>query len=203
MGTYADWTNARAQQQGQPSRLDGPVRLTLGAAGCEQEQLMDYAPDDARLPPSHSLSRLPAQPVPMSSAGGLHSYFLLDTNVLMLPRCLEMLRQLVEILFVHNWAASTGSEPQAPRIALLVPRIVLKELDNLKSERRRGPTNKDTVRRVSEAQAANRFILGVLRRQNFPLPNGSGLPKSCWALHVQTIAHALERKESLVCTARP
>lgn len=208
MVTYADWWNQRAEHAGH-TRPSGPVQWTIGATSWEQVQLMDTddpAPAQPAEPtsnPSTSTGALTAPifgtsatSVPMPP-GEIHSYFLLDTNVLMHPICLTVLQRVADYIFEHNLAIHQHLAPGAPRVALLVPRTVLKELDNLKSLRKVDDTS-EGARRAREAQAANRFILSVLRRQNRPLDNGSDVPKSCWALHVQTIEHALERERSLV-----
>lgn len=206
MVTYADWWNQHAGH----ARASGPVRWTIGATSWEQGQLMDTddpapaaQPAEPTSSPSPSTSAFTA-PISGTLAtpthpGEIHSYFLLDTNVLMHPICLAVLQRVADYIFEHNLAIHRHLASDAPRVALLIPRTVLKELDHLKSLRKMGETA-EGARRAREAQAANRFILSVLRRQNRPLDNGTDVPKSCWALHVQTIEHALERERSLVRT---
>lgn len=149
-------------------------------------------------PPFHlQMSAPPAQtaplPVPVTGSGQVHTYFLLDTNVLMTHNCLKVLQKLLDALLAHNLEVLCKHKPGA-FTALLVPRIVIHELEGLKSRRNNGP---DGMRRCVDAQAGSRFILSALKWQN-EAQASRGLPKSAWALHVQTIEHALERERSLV-----
>lgn len=117
------------------------------------------------------------------------SLLVLDTNVLL--STLQFFMTLVSQCLARNVFALSNTHFAPPSIAIIIPHIVLSELDNLKT------SSKGNV--APKARAANNWILSALQSQKKQMYDkvqldGSivreNIPESSWVLHVENTAHA-------------
>lgn len=117
------------------------------------------------------------------------SLLVLDTNVLLstLPFLMTLVSQCLgrNVFYLSNAGFSSSS------LAIVIPHIVLSELDNLKT------SSKGNV--APKARAANNWILSALQSQKKQMydevqQDGSiirkRIPESSWVLHVENTDHA-------------
>ncbi|PWZ02315.1 hypothetical protein BCV70DRAFT_198597 [Testicularia cyperi] len=124
------------------------------------------------------------------------SLWVLDTNTLM--SCLDLLKALFASLLTRNVAAAqtppaligTDAAPRPALIRLVIPYVVISELDGLKTSRRKEDSSGKLV--ASMARDANSWLLSALQKQKrVPIDaDGSGLPSSFWPLFVQPSSHS-------------
>ncbi|CEH19586.1 UNCHARACTERIZED [Ceraceosorus bombacis] len=176
----------------------GPMRLTisrneLGEEVWEEEELMDC--DAGRGDTTDVLTNQQDVDKTLPSGLGLisalasregPSIFVIDTNALL--DALTLLDALYKAVLAANVnALSTPTARPAP-ILLVVPSVVLRELDGIKK------SNKTASPR---AQQASRWILGMVHVQKhmtyFPVPHQEQvIPQAAWALIVQTSSEQRE-----------
>lgn len=125
------------------------------------------------------------------------SLLVLDTNVLM--SCLPLLKHLYSFLFNQNTQFLLGHHSNIAPFALIVPKMVLRELDGIKSSNR--ANNAESIRKHQQAQNANRWMLQALRTQKQWASHGVQMPEMLWALHVQTQEHQKHSAVHLVSSA--
>jgi hypothetical protein len=214
MPSYADEIAARhpGLQRGATS---GPVRLTISrgdsyrapngqitfAERWEEEEIMDIGSIDAEIDSwqtnlQQDQANFLVNTIRERRLGkgnnGTHlkgfSLLVLDTNVLL--STLDFLKTLVSQCLSRNiFALSNAAFPPSP-IAIVIPHIVLSELDNLKTS---GKGNAAPM-----ARAANAWLLSVLQSQKREMydlvvegvSRRDNIPKNSWALHVEDTGHA-------------
>ncbi|PWN45353.1 hypothetical protein IE81DRAFT_188780 [Ceraceosorus guamensis] len=176
----------------------GPMRLTIsrnehGEEVWEEEELMDC--DAGRGDTTDVLTNNQDVDKSLPSGLGLISalastegpnIFVIDTNALL--DALTLLDALYKAVLAANVnALSTPTARPAP-ILLVVPSVVLRELDSIKK------SNKNASPR---AQQASRWILSMVHVQKhmtyFPVPHQEQvIPQAAWALIVQTSSEQRE-----------
>ncbi|SPO25590.1 uncharacterized protein UTRI_03309_B [Ustilago trichophora] len=130
------------------------------------------------------------------------SLWVLDTNTLM--SCLDLLKALFAALLTRNVAYAAAVTQQTPSsavpirpslIKLVVPYVVVSELDGLKITRRRDDSGRPVA---SQAREANHWLLSALQKQKrVPIdPAGANLSEDLWPLFVQPSAHYNRSKRS-------
>lgn len=207
MPSYAD---LMAQRDPAPSSNRGPVRLWISkgevrkdAKGREyveeiwqEEEIMDT--DLINMPEedegyssmfNNNTNDLGRETFTSSLAslgkGNAGVLLILDTNTLLdaLPFCTTMFTQC---LARNAHAMSLGRFTISP-ISFIIPKVVIGELDNLKT---RNQTR-------DRAQRANKWILEAIiqqKRRTYTPPHAQqhqaeSLPESAWALHIENNAH--------------
>lgn len=138
------------------------------------------------------------------SEGSTHqpSLWILDTNTLM--SCLDLLKALFAALLTRNvaYAAAMGQQgqqsalPTRPTpIRLVIPYVVVSELDGLKVTRRKDDSGRPVA---SQAREANHWLLSALQKQKrVPVDEaGSHLAEDLWPLFVQPSTHYHRSKRS-------
>ncbi|PWN31753.1 uncharacterized protein FA14DRAFT_158566 [Meira miltonrushii] len=210
MPSYADLMAARDPA---PSANRGPVRLWISRGEVrkalkereyveeiwQEEEIMDT--DTINIPEDDSgyssafnndvngLSRDSfASSLASLGKGNAGVLLVLDTNTLLdaLPFCTTMFTQC---LARNAHAMSLGRFTVSP-ISFIVPKVVVGELDNLKT--------RDKTR--DRAQRANKWILETIiqqKRRTYTLPNAQQnqvelLPENAWALHIENNAHYIK-----------
>ena len=127
------------------------------------------------------------------------SLWVLDTNTLM--SCLDLLKALFAALLTRNvaYAASvrqSSADPTRPAlIKLVIPYVVVSELDGLKITRRQDDSGRPVA---SQAREANHWLLSALQKQKrVPIDEaGSTLSEDLWPLFVQPSTHYHRSKRS-------
>ncbi|KDN47338.1 hypothetical protein K437DRAFT_273691 [Tilletiaria anomala UBC 951] len=120
----------------------------------------------------------------LGDRGGF-SLMLLDTNVLISHQ--GFLKHVFSLLLNNNIQYLTSQSETISPFAMIIPKVVLRELDGLKKGGRRRDGDFGGVER--SAQEANVWILQALRAQKQWNISGVRLPEALWALHVQTQEH--------------
>ncbi|SNX84248.1 uncharacterized protein MEPE_02956 [Melanopsichium pennsylvanicum] len=178
----------------------------------EEEHLMDHeelvdetyltAAPSERHPNSRDSTPPPIAALqPASLQGYVHqpSLWVLDTNTLI--SCLGLLKALFAALLTRNVAyASSLAYPnhassRPSSIKLVIPYVVVSELDGLKITRR----NNESGRPVAlQAREANHWLLSALQKQKrVPIDeSGSTLDELLWPLFLQTSTHYSQSKRS-------
>ena len=178
----------------------------------EEEHLMEHEElhDDALLAapasPRYSDSRGSTAP-PLAALQSLTSHghtegsmyppslWVLDTNTLM--SCLELLKALFAALLTRNVAYAAALRQPTPSLAvttgpslirLVIPYVVVSELDGLKVTRRKDDSGRPVA---SQAREANHWLLSALQKQKrVPIDEaGSHLSEELWPLFVQPSTH--------------
>ncbi|TKY85656.1 hypothetical protein EX895_005196 [Sporisorium graminicola] len=132
------------------------------------------------------------------------SLWVLDTNTLM--SCLELLKALFASLLTHNVAYAASVRQQQPvqpsaspmlpsSIKLVLPHLVVSELDGLKVTRRKDDSGRPVA---SQARAANHWLLSALQKQKRVTIDQADTPLSqdLWPLFVQPSNHYYHSKRS-------
>lgn len=131
------------------------------------------------------------------------SLWVLDTNTLM--SCLELLKALFASLLTRNVAfaaatkqqyASSSALPTTPSsIKLVLPYIVVSELDGLKVTSRKDDSGRPVA---SKAREANHWLLSALQKQKRVSINelSANLSQDLWPLFVQPSTHYNHSKRS-------
>ncbi|CDS01842.1 uncharacterized protein SPSC_01492 [Sporisorium scitamineum] len=125
------------------------------------------------------------------------SLWVLDTNTLM--SCLELLKALFASLLTHNVAyagaikgqqhvQSSASPTRPSSIKLVLPHVVVSELDGLKVTRRKDDSGRPVA---SQAREANHWLLSALQKQKRVTIDQADTPLSqdLWPLFVQPSSH--------------
>ncbi|CBQ72917.1 conserved hypothetical protein [Sporisorium reilianum SRZ2] len=132
------------------------------------------------------------------------SLWVLDTNTLM--SCLELLKALFASLLTHNVACATAikqqqqqqqqqQQPVPSSIKLVLPHVVVSELDGLKVTRRKDDSGRPVA---SQAREANHWLLSALQKQKRVTIDQADTPLSqdLWPLFVQPSNHYHHSKRS-------
>ncbi|SPO25944.1 uncharacterized protein UTRI_03309 [Ustilago trichophora] len=130
------------------------------------------------------------------------SLWVLDTNTLM--SCLDLLKALFAALLTRNvaYAAAVNQQPPSSAvptrpslIKLVVPYVVVSELDGLKITRRKNDSGRPVA---SQAREANHWLLSALQKQKrVPInQTGASLSEDLWPLFVQPSTHYSRSKRS-------
>ena len=127
------------------------------------------------------------------------SLWVLDTNTLM--SCLELLKALFASLLTHNVAYAAGRHQQQQQhthpsespnrpssIKLVIPHVVVSELDGLKITRQRDNSGRPVA---SQAREANHWLLSALQKQKRVTIDQADVPlaQDLWPLFVQPSSH--------------
>lgn len=178
----------------------------------EEEHLMDHEEltdnDELAAPALYGQADSRESTPPMSTAlqpmtlhghveGLIHhpSLWVLDTNTLM--SCLELLKALFAALLTRNVTYAAAIRQHAPAsahpirpslIKLVIPYVVVSELDGLKITRRKDDSGRPVA---SHAREANHWLLSAIQKQKrVPVDEtGANLPEELWPLFVQTSSH--------------
>lgn len=186
----------------------------------EDEELHHQTPLATPSPISDNGSRDPSPPlIPALQPSTLHghlegrshqpSLWVLDTNTLM--SCLDLLKALFAALLTRNlaYAMSMSSQtqqshgPAAPApIKLVIPYVVISELDGLKVTRRKEDGTGRPV--AQQAREANHWLLSALQKQKrVPIDQaGSHLPEDLWPLFSQPSTHYARSKRGASSSSR-
>ncbi|WFD08603.1 hypothetical protein MVES1_003979 [Malassezia vespertilionis] len=192
MATYADFFNARYTGE----RSAGPVRVTIARGDADAleigetwttEELMDADADEERT--GEEASSTPFLPFAQTNS----VLWVLDTNVLL------GLLDALQHVFQRALAAVQSGVLEAPPLYLIVPLIVLEELDNLKHTERLLDHNDAVQQRPvatvgAAARRASRWLLESVQHQKHT--RGLYSPAQ-WVLHVQTQAFTHHQNISL------
>lgn len=130
------------------------------------------------------------------------SLWVLDTNTLM--SCLDLLKALFVALLTRNVAYAAAVTQQPPSLAvptrpslikLVLPYVVVSELDGLKITRRKDDSGRPVA---SQAREANHWLLSALQKQKRDPINqtGANLSEHLWPLFLQPSTHYNRSKRS-------
>lgn len=188
MNTYADFFNA-SYQGDMPS---GPVRITISreepvadSSGnafmenecCSMEELMDQ--DETQSSPATEMPRISKDTAFFTWIQPSSVVWVLDTNIL-----LHTLQHIEAVCNAQLNELYTGLS-LSPRIYLVLPLVVLEELDVLKTSSRQ----EEGVSLATSARRASHWILQTVQTQKYSLDlNQVPLPPQRWVLHVQTLS---------------
>lgn len=188
MNTYADFFNA-SYQGDMPS---GPVRITISreepvadSSGnalmenecCSMEELMDQ--DETQSSPAIEMPRISKDTAFFTWIQPSSVVWVLDTNIL-----LHTLQHIEAVCNAQLNELYTGLS-LSPRIYLVLPLVVLEELDVLKTSSRQ----EEGVSLATSARRASHWILQTVQTQKYSLDlNQVPLPPQRWVLHVQTLS---------------
>lgn len=176
----------------------------------EDEDLIDDPHSNASPDTGSAINSRASSPPAMTSLQPtlLHGYLLnaqhspslwvLDTNTLM--SCLGLLKALFASLLTRNVAFATAAAMQQQRlesshlpttpssIKLVLPYVVVSELDNLKVTRRKDDSGRPVA---AQAREANNWLLAALQKQKrVPVgDSGASLSDDLWPLFVQPSRH--------------
>lgn len=206
MSTYADYFNE--QYRGHVS--SGPVRMIISRSepptadlkdtseSCTVEELMDQediatiTSDNRAGPNTSSSTGFLTWMAPSSFAWMLDTYVHLTHGRNVLLSSLDHLQAFSHELF------RVQLQPHAslPRVYLLVPHVVLEELDQLKqSSRPHGSTNIGAL-----ARRASHWILDMIQQQKYHRTfDQRPLDPRLWVLHVQALSARGAQHHHLVC----
>lgn len=172
----------------------------------EDEELIDNdhltAPSsngnaDSREPSPPPMTALQPTPLIGQADNLTHqpSLWVLDTNTLM--SCLDLLKALFAALLTRNVAYAAAVQQQTQHsavptlpspIKLVVPYVVVSELDGLKVTSRKNESGRPVA---SQAREANHWLFSALQKQKrVPIDAaGAHLPDTLWPLYAQPSAH--------------
>lgn len=198
MNTYADFFNA-SYQGDMPS---GPVRITISreepvadSSGnalmenecCSTEELMDQ--DETQSSHATEMPRISKDTAFFTWIQPSSVVWVLDTYVAFLAHLCSniLLHTLQHIEAVCNAQLNElySGISLYPRIYLVLPLVVLEELDVLKTSSRQ----EEGVSLATSARRASHWILQTVQTQKYSLDlNQVPLPPQRWVLHVQTLS---------------
>lgn len=119
--------------------------------------------------------------------------------------CLNLLASLFDQLFADNLASLQGRHPRSAPLAILIPNVVVEELDHLKNSDRETTLRRSATsrQRISYsvgalARKANKWMLMALQTQkrttyvaHSPQLTRKPIPEPAWAMHIESKSHAL------------